>query len=353
MTNPPHFPPSVRMCQRLAGAGGAPDRGADGGRHVRPARDDDRGGDQFHRDRPQHQRAGQGLTAQVRVGRQAGQERDRGQVEQRPVVGRDREAGDGRGQQVGAPAPGRGPDHDPGRQREQAERRGIVGGQPPGEDRSLGHAEQAGRAQRDPLVEQPAGHRVQQRGGGQHRHEADRPCGREPAEAVGGGGEHRVEHRGAGKVGGVGALQRRAVQQVRYLQVTGVQVQRLVAEGRVPQPQRQDRLHAEDQRQHRSADPGPAGAGRTPLGRPRALPARQREHPGAHARFARPRPGRPRRPGRPGRRARPGALGRKPPCRKPPCQKPPCRKPPRRKPPRRTAPRRAVSRREAGGRARA
>ena len=85
------------------------------------------------------------------------------------------------------------------------------------------------------------------------------------ADAVEQRAEHRIEHRRAREIGRVVALQGRAVQPVRDLQVPDVQVQRLVLERGVVHPQGQGSLHDHDQNEDGAAQPraprvGPAGA---------------------------------------------------------------------------------------------
>ena len=207
---------------------------------------------------PQHAPAAFGPAGQRR------QYRDGGDEQQPRVLDAHRQRGGQRGEQEHRPAePGR-PDHDPGGQGQQEQAGGVVGGEVPQEHRRLGDREERRRAQADPLVEQPPGHRVQQHRGGQHLDQAQRPGQGQAAHLVQERGRDRVQHRGTGEVRRVLALQGRAVQQVLQFHVPGVQVERFVLEGRVVQPQRQHRLQAQDGEQDQPADHrGPASRGVT------------------------------------------------------------------------------------------
>ena len=227
--------------------------------------------------RPEQQRDGgraergrvdQRPAAEPGRGREPGQADHARHEQQRRVLGGDRQREHRGGQQVERAGVVRQPHHQPGRQREEEQRGGVVGGQVAEEQGRLGRRVQDGRAQADPLVEQPPAHRVDQAGHRQHLEQAERPRGGQPADAVGQRAEHRVEHRRAGEVGRVVALQRRAVQEVPDLEVADVQVEALVLERRVGHPQRQQRLQDHDERQHAAADPDSPGRGRPQPGGP-------------------------------------------------------------------------------------
>ena len=221
----------------------------------------------------QSQRGNERPASPLRPRGDRGQHHDGGHEEQCGVFGADGERRHRRSEQVHRPAEGRGADHDPRGQREQAESRGVVGGEVPEEDRRLGDGEDHRGAQADPLVEEPAGQGVQQAGGRQHGQQADVPGGGQPAPGVREGAQDRVENRRAGKERGVVAGQRHAIEQMGQFLVSGGQIQRLVLERAVMHAQRQDGLHGEDREKDRAAHPPPPAAGLGGAGGTRTVPA--------------------------------------------------------------------------------
>ena len=221
-------------------------------------------------------------AAAVRPRGEPGQHHDGGHEEQCGVLGADGERRHRRGEQVHRPAERRGTHRDPRRHSEQAEGRGIVGGEVPEEDRRFGDGEDHRSAEADPLIEEPAGQGVQQGCGGQHGQQADVPGGGQPAPCVRESAQDRVENGRAGKERGVIAGKRHAIEQIRQFLVSRGQVQSLVGERGVMHAQRQDCLHGEDREEDCAAHPLPAAAGLREPGATRAVPAaaRRGEHPG-------------------------------------------------------------------------
>ena len=196
-------------------------------------------------------------------------ERGQGRQRQHEHVEQDRGVGRGVGRGQGGTrrdhaarqrAPVSGPQHAPGRQRDQEQGQRVVRGERAQVQRRAQQGEQRGAEEPCPPPVPPPGCAEQQRGRAQHEDQRQDPGPGQAARPVGERAERRVDHRCAREVIREGR-DRGAVQPVCPLQMAGPQVQALVLEGRVgpQQPDRQQRLDDEHGQQRPPAGHSPAG----------------------------------------------------------------------------------------------
>ena len=220
---------------------------------VALAADQQRGRDQDGQDGQQGQRAGRGeLAARPGQRGEQGEHEHHGIEQGRRVRGRvgQRQRGPGGDHPAGRVRPVPGPDDEPGGQRDQEQRHGVVGGERAQVQRRAEHGEQRRGEERGPAAGQQAGSGPQQRGGAEHEDEGQDPGRGQPSGAVGQRGQRRVDDRCPGEVRGERRY-RGAVQQPGPFQMAGPQVERFVLERRVrpDQPERQGGLDGEHHEQ--------------------------------------------------------------------------------------------------------
>ncbi len=169
-----------------------------------------------------------------------------------------------------------GPQHAPGRQRDEGQGQGVVGGERAEVQRRAEHGEQRGGEERGPPPVPRPRRAPQQRGRREHEGQGQDPGPGQAGHVVRDRAQRRVDHRRAGEVVGE-RRDGRAVQPARPLQVAGPQIQGLVLVGRVrpDQPERQQRLDDEYRQQRPPAGHVPPGgldppAGSGPPGHQRA-----------------------------------------------------------------------------------
>ena len=169
--------------------------------------------------------------------RECGDQRVEQQAGIRGGVGQ-RQSGRRRDHPPGRRLPGPGPDHAPGRQRDQEHRHRIVGGEYPQVHRGAEHGEQRHGEKRGSSSEQPGRGTPEQDRGAEHERQGQDPGTGQAADAVRRRADRRVDHRRTGKI----RRERRdrdTVQPVRPFQMPGIQVQGLTLGGGISPEQPQ------------------------------------------------------------------------------------------------------------------